>query len=77
MAIFTFVGMFVGILLSLWLKITFFLLLFSSDARTMAREVKEIILETIQTEGNKSREEAESYLKKMESQKRYSADVWS
>ncbi|XP_054166499.1 NADPH--cytochrome P450 reductase-like [Oppia nitens] len=47
------------------------------DARNMAREVKEIIIETIMTEDNKSRAEAESYLKKMESQRRYSADVWS
>lgn len=48
-----------------------------SDARTMAREVKEIILETIQTYGNKTQKEAEDFLKRMESQKRYSADVWS
>ncbi|KAH7637560.1 nadph--cytochrome p450 reductase-like [Dermatophagoides farinae] len=47
------------------------------DARTMAREVKEIILETIQTYGNKTQKEAEDFLKRMESQKRYSADVWS
>lgn len=43
----------------------------------MAKEVKEIILETIQTQGNKSKQEAEDYLKRMESQRRYSADVWS
>lgn len=49
----------------------------SSDARTMAKEVKDIFLETIQTHGNKSRQEAEDYLKRMESQRRYSADVWS
>ncbi|XP_017485883.1 PREDICTED: NADPH--cytochrome P450 reductase-like [Rhagoletis zephyria] len=47
------------------------------DARSMAKEVKEIILETIQTQGNKSKQEAEDYLKRMESQRRYSADVWS
>ncbi|KAI2795909.1 hypothetical protein BLOT_016382 [Blomia tropicalis] len=47
------------------------------DARTMAREVKEIILETIQTHGNRTRKEAEDYLKRMDSQRRYSADVWS
>lgn len=43
----------------------------------MAREVKEIILETIQTHGNRTRKEAEDYLKRMDSQRRYSADVWS
>ena len=43
----------------------------------MAREVKDIIIETIITEGNKTKSEAESYLKRMESQRRYSADVWS
>ncbi|CAG2183267.1 unnamed protein product [Oppiella nova] len=47
------------------------------DARNMAREVKEIIIETIMTEGSKTRPEAEAYLKRMESQRRYSADVWS
>lgn len=50
---------------------------YPSDARSMAKEVKEIILETIQTQGNKSKQEAEDYLKRMESQRRYSADVWS
>ncbi len=48
-----------------------------SDARNMAREVRDIILETIVTEGKKSKQEAETYLKRMESQRRYSADVWS
>lgn len=43
----------------------------------MAREVKEIILETIEKYGNKTRKESEEFLKRMESQKRYSADVWS
>lgn len=43
----------------------------------MAREVKDIIIETIETEGKKTRQEAEAFLKKMESQRRYAADVWS
>ncbi|UYV65642.1 POR, partial [Cordylochernes scorpioides] len=47
------------------------------DARTMARDVHHIILDLIQELGGKSHEEAEAYLKKMESQRRYSADVWS
>ena len=54
-----------------------FVCLIYSDARTMAREVKEIILETIEKYGNKTRKESEEFLKRMESQKRYSADVWS
>lgn len=48
-----------------------------SDARTMAREVREIILETIEKFGAKSKKDAEDFLKRMESQRRYSADVWS
>ncbi|KPM11726.1 NADPH-cytochrome P450 reductase-like protein [Sarcoptes scabiei] len=47
------------------------------DARTMAREVREIILETIEKFGAKSKKDAEDFLKRMESQRRYSADVWS
>ncbi|XP_076364602.1 cytochrome P450 reductase isoform X1 [Tachypleus tridentatus] len=47
------------------------------DARNMARDVHNIILEVIQEKGGKSRQEAEDYLKRMESQRRYSADVWS
>ncbi len=43
----------------------------------MAREVRDIILETIEVQGQKSKQEAEVFLKKMESQRRYSADVWS
>jgi NADPH-ferrihemoprotein reductase len=47
------------------------------DARNMARQVKDIILDVIQEKGAKSRSEAESFFKKMESNKRYAADVWS
>ncbi|KAI1292329.1 NADPH--cytochrome P450 reductase [Halotydeus destructor] len=47
------------------------------DARNMARDVRDILIETIEVEGNKTKQEAEAYLKKMESQRRYSADVWS
>lgn len=43
----------------------------------MAREVRDIILETIEVEGKKSKQEAEAFLKRMESQRKYSADVWS
>jgi len=47
------------------------------DARTMAKDVRDIILEVISSFGNKSKTEAEAFLKRMESQRRYSADVWS
>ena len=47
------------------------------DARSMAKDVRDIILDVIATFGNKTKSEAESFLKKMESQRRYSADVWS
>jgi len=47
------------------------------DAKMMAKDVRNIILETIKTGGEMSAEDAEKYVKKMEQQKRYSADVWS
>jgi NADPH-ferrihemoprotein reductase len=47
------------------------------DARSMAKDVRDIILEVISKFGNKSKSEAELFLKRMESQRRYSADVWS
>lgn len=47
------------------------------DARSMAKDVRDIILEVIEKLGQKSKSEAEAFLKKMESQRRYSADVWS
>lgn len=53
------------------------MIVLNRDARNMAREVRDIILETIETEGKKTKQEAEAYLKRMESQRRYSADVWS
>lgn len=47
------------------------------DARNMARDVRDIVLEVICEEGGQTKTEAEAFLKKMESQRRYSADVWS
>ncbi|XP_067144263.1 NADPH--cytochrome P450 reductase [Centruroides vittatus] len=47
------------------------------DARNMARDVHNILVDIIQEEGKKSKAEAEAFVKKMESQRRYSADVWS
>lgn len=47
------------------------------DARTMAKDVREIVLNVIKEKGNKTSADAEQFLKTMELQRRYSADVWS
>jgi len=47
------------------------------DARNMARDVHQIIVEICEKEGKMNKADAIIYVKKMESQKRYSADVWS
>lgn len=43
----------------------------------MATDVRNILLQVIRTKGGLSEVEAQQYIKKMEAQKRYSADVWS
>lgn len=43
----------------------------------MAKDVHNILLNVIQKNGNMSEADAQAYVKKMEAQKRYSADVWS
>lgn len=43
----------------------------------MANDVRNILLNVIKTKGEMSEADALQYLKKMEAQKRYSADVWS
>lgn len=43
----------------------------------MANDVRNILLNIIKTKGNMDEAAALQYLKKMEAQKRYSADVWS
>jgi len=48
-----------------------------SDAKNMATDVRNILLNIIKTRGNMGDAEAQQYIKKMETQKRYSADVWS
>lgn len=48
-----------------------------SDAKNMATDVRNILLKVLQSKGNMSESEATQYVKKMEAQKRYSADVWS
>ena len=47
------------------------------DAKMMAKDVHDIVTDIVRDHGGKTQEEAEAYVKKMESQKRYSADVWS
>ncbi|XP_071447149.1 NADPH--cytochrome P450 reductase [Hetaerina americana] len=47
------------------------------DARNMARDVHDIVLKIVESKGNLTAEQALAYVKRMEAQKRYSADVWS
>ena len=49
----------------------------NSDAKNMANDVRNILINIIKTKGNMDEAAALQYLKKMEAQKRYSADVWS
>jgi len=47
------------------------------DAKMMAKDVRNIITELCREHGKMTETEAENFVKKLESQKRYSADVWS
>lgn len=47
------------------------------DAKMMAKDVRNIVKEISQEHGGMSSTEAETFVKKLETQKRYSADVWS
>ncbi|KAG8042739.1 hypothetical protein G9C98_005379 [Cotesia typhae] len=47
------------------------------DARNMARDVHNILLKVVQEKGKMTELQAADYIKKMETQKRYSTDVWS
>ncbi|ERL91636.1 NADPH--cytochrome P450 reductase isoform X2 [Dendroctonus ponderosae] len=47
------------------------------DAKSMAVDVRNIILKIIQEKGSLTEEQAQVYYKKMETQKRISMDVWS
>lgn len=60
-----------------YFKNAFHLFFSSSDAKNMATDVRNILLNIIKTKGNMDDASALQYLKKMEAQKRYSADVWS
>ena len=47
------------------------------DAKMMAKDVHDIITDIVRDHGDKTQEESEIFVKNMEQQKRYSADVWS
>jgi len=47
------------------------------DAKMMAKDVRNIINEVCRDEGGMDADAAEAFVKKLETQKRYSADVWS
>merc|ERR1712203_1012535 len=47
------------------------------DAKMMAKDVRNIVTEVCREHGGMSEADAESFVKKLETQKRYSADVWS
>nr|SVE75622.1 EOG090X027R [Daphnia hispanica] len=47
------------------------------DARNMARDVHDIIVDVCRNYGQLSSSEAHAFVKKLETQRRYSADVWS
>lgn len=43
----------------------------------MARDVHNILLKVVMEKGNMTELQAADYIKRMDSQKRYSSDVWS
>ncbi|XP_068629334.1 NADPH--cytochrome P450 reductase isoform X2 [Battus philenor] len=47
------------------------------DAKNMAVDVRNIVLKAIQEKGGRTEAEAIQFLKKLESMKKYSSDVWS
>jgi len=47
------------------------------DAKMMAKDVRNIVTEVCREHGGMSETDAEAFVKKLETQKRYSADVWS
>ena len=47
------------------------------DARNMARDVQNTLLDIVKTHGKMSDEEASEYVKKLQKKGRYLQDVWS
>lgn len=54
-----------------------YICLYFRDAKNMARDVHNILLKVVMEKGKMSESDAADYIKKMDSQKRYSSDVWS
>lgn len=48
-----------------------------SDAKNMARDVHDIVIDICHRHGEMSLSEAQQYVKRLETQRRYSSDVWS
>ena len=53
------------------------LILSSSDAKAMARDVNTVLLEIVQEHGGKTLEEATAFVKSMKSKGHYVVDAWS
>ena len=49
----------------------------SSDARNMARDVQNVLLQIVQEEGKKDANAASEYIKRLQKRGRYLQDVWS
>ena len=47
------------------------------DARNMAKDVHDIIVEAIKVHGGKTQEQADNFVKSLSNKGRYSVDVWS
>lgn len=47
------------------------------DAKNMAIDVRNLVLKAIKEKGGKTEAEAVQFLKKLDSMKKYSSDVWS
>jgi len=47
------------------------------DAKSMEKDVKEAVIQVAEVCGGRSREEAEAYFHSLQTQGRYSADVWT
>lgn len=75
MGTYMFVGMFKHLNIT-WYCYLFIFYIFS-DARSMAKDVHNIIVKVVMENGQMTSSQALNYVKKMEQQKRYSADVWS
>ena len=75
MVIYTFAGKILTILNHfLWINYNYF---FKRDAKSMARDVNEILINICKTEGNMATADATQYIKDLSHKTRYVLDVWS